>query len=315
MTRPAYGVIETARVRHRVLAAGSGPPVILLHGFPEGAYSWRHQVSALAAAGFRAIAPDQRGYAGAEPIVRVEGHDHVELALDVIALLDAIGAERAALVAHDWGASLAWNAALLHPARISSVVALSVPYGGRSKDPPIATFKELFGDVFFYMLHFQTPGVAEAELEANVRESLRSFYRSSSGDGPERRFFPRTARLLETLDAPPGLPGWLSEEDLQHFTASFEASGFAGPLGWYRSMDRTWERTERLAGAKVVQPALFLAGARDPVIAFGARALERMPRLVPNLAGVRLLDGVGHWTQQERPAEVSREIVDFLRNH
>jgi pimeloyl-ACP methyl ester carboxylesterase len=304
-------------MRHRVLDEGSGSPVILLHGFPEGAYSWRHQVSALADAGFRAIAPEQRGYAGAEVKVPVDGYDHVELALDVVALLDAIGVERAALVSHDWGAALAWNAALLHPERVSSVVALSVPFGGRSPNPPIAALKKMAGDAFFYMLYFQTPGVAEAELEADARESLRRFYYSASGDAPEGSLgpYPKTARLLETLRAPSkGLPKWLGEEDLQEFTRSFEASGFAGPIGWYRSMDRTWERMERFAGAKVEQPALFMAGSRDPVIMFSQRVLERMPSVVPNLARLELMDGVGHWIQQERPEDVSREIIAFLKS-
>ena len=302
-------------MRHRVLDEGSGPAVVLLHGFPEGAYSWRKQVPALAGAGFRAIAPDQRGYAGATVVTPVDGYDHVELALDVIALLDSQGIERASLVAHDWGAALAWNVALLHPDRISSLVALSVPYGGRSKAAPIATLQRRVGDAFFYMLYFQKPGVAEAELEADVRESLRRFYYSASGEAREGAFmglFPNTAKLLETLRAPAGLPSWLSAEDLDHYTEAFEASGFAGPIGWYRSMDRTWERTARLAGASVQHPALFIAGDRDPVVAFSQHAIERMPSVVPKLVGTRLLEGAGHWVQQERPDEVNAEVLAFL---
>jgi pimeloyl-ACP methyl ester carboxylesterase len=312
---PTYRTIETSRMRHRVLEQGEGPPVILLHGFPEGAYSWRLQVPELARAGFHAIAPDQRGYAGAEVITPVDGFDHVELALDVMALLDARGIERAALVAHDWGAALAWNTALLHPDRITSVVALSVPYGGRSNAAPIPTLKRRMGDVFFYMLYFQKPGVAEAELEADVGESLRRFFYSASGEARDGFLVPhpKTAKLLETLKAPEGLPKWLSAEDLEHYTESFRASGFAGSLGWYRSMDRTWERTAPLAGVKVSQPALFIAGDRDPVVMFSGPAMERMATMVPRLAGTKMLEGVGHWTQQERPEEVSAEIIRFLK--
>jgi pimeloyl-ACP methyl ester carboxylesterase len=305
-------------MRHRVLDEGTGPAVVLLHGFPEGAYSWRKQVPALARAGFRAIAPDQRGYAGAEVVVPVDGYDHVELALDVIALLDSQGIERAALVSHDWGAALAWNVALLHPERISSVAALSVAYGGRPKGPPIGMLQRMVGDAFFYMLYFQKPGVAEAELEVDVRESLRRLFYSSSGDAREnglRAVYPNTAKLLETLHPPAGLPGWLSAEDLEHYTESFAASGFAGPIGWYRSMDRTWERTAHLAGASVQQPALFIAGDRDPVVGFNQRAIERMPSVVPNLVSNRLLSGVGHWTQQERPEEVNAELLTFLNRY
>jgi pimeloyl-ACP methyl ester carboxylesterase len=316
MTDLSSGFVQTARLRHRVLQQGTGDPVVLLHGFPEGAYSWRHQLPALAQAGFRAIAPDQRGYAGTEAPAAVEAYDHVELAADVIALLDALGLERAALVAHDWGAALAWNVALLHPARVSSVVALSVPYGGRGPSPPLGTLKRRMGEMFFYMLYFQKPGVAEAELEADVRESLRVFFYSSSGDVPEGSFFvpqPRTAKLFESLKAPPGLPGWLTEADLDVYTAAFRESGFRGPLNWYRNMDRTWERTAHLADAKVQQPALFIAGDRDPVVLFSQGAMARMPALVPHLAGVRLLPGVGHWTQQERPDTVNAEIIAFLQ--
>jgi pimeloyl-ACP methyl ester carboxylesterase len=313
--KPDYRTIETARVRHRVLDVGSGPPVVLLHGFPEGAFSWRHQLRALADAGFRAIAPDQRGYAGTEPIVKIDGYDQVELALDVVALLDALGLERATLIGHDWGASLTWHTALLHPDRIASVVAMSVPYGGRSRTPPIALIEKSVGDAFFYMLYFQEPGVAEAELEVDVRESLRRFYYSASGGIRAASFmgpYPKNSKLLDTLKAPAGLPPWLDEEELQHFTDSFTASGFAGPIGWYRSMDRSWERTPELADAKVTQPTLFIAGTHDPVILFGARQLERMPKVVTNLSRVHLIEGAGHWIQQERPAEVNSEIIRFL---
>ncbi len=311
-----YRTVRTARLRQRLAEEGTGAPVLLLHGFPEGAYSWRHQLPALAREGFRAIAPDQRGYAGTEAPESIDTYDHVELAADVIALLDALGIERAPLVAHDWGAALAWNIALLHPDRVSAVVALSVAYGGRSLAPPLRTLTERAGDGFFYMLYFQTPGVAEQELEADVRESLRVFYYSSSGDVPPGSFFvpqPNTAKLFDTLKAPAGLPSWLTERDLDVYEAAFRASGFRGPLNWYRTLDRTWERTLHLAGAKVTQPALFIAGDRDPVVMFTGPAIARMPSLVPRLAGVRMLPGVGHWTQQERPDEVTTQIVQFLR--
>jgi pimeloyl-ACP methyl ester carboxylesterase len=311
-----YSTVRTARLSHRVGIEGTGAPVILLHGFPEGAYSWRKQLPALAAAGFRAIAPDQRGYAGTDAPGEVEAYDHIELAADVVALMDALGVERAPLVAHDWGAALAWNAALLHPDRISAVVALSVPHGGRSPAPPVETLKRRFGDTFFYMLYFQTPGVAEAELEADVRESLRLFYYAISGDAPPNSSVmkPRTAKLFDTLQPPPGLPAWLTEADLDAYAEAFRASGFRGPLNWYRNLDRTWERMAHLAGAKVEQPALFIGGDRDPVVMFSQGALARMPSLVPRLEKLTILPGVGHWTQQERPDEVNAELIRFLRS-
>jgi pimeloyl-ACP methyl ester carboxylesterase len=312
----SYRTVQTARLRHRVAEEGEGAPVVLLHGFPEGAYSWRKQLPALAQAGFRAIAPDQRGYAGTDAPEPIEAYDHIELGADIIALMDILGIDRAPLVAHDWGAALAWNMALLHPDRVSAVVALSVPYGGRSPAPPVETLKRRLGDTFFYMLYFQKPGVAEAELEANVRESLRVFYYSSSGDAPPGGFFvpqPKTAKLFDTMKAPPGLPAWLTEADLDVYEESFQASGFRGPLNWYRNLDRTWERTAHLAGAKVLQPALFIAGDRDPVAMFSQGAMARMPSLVPRLEKAHILPDVGHWTQQERPGEVNAEIIRFLR--
>ena len=315
-SNPSYRTIQTARLKQRIAEAGSGSPVLLLHGFPEGAYSWRKQLPALAQAGFRAIAPDQRGYAGTDAPLEIEAYDHVELAADVVALMDTLGIERAPVVAHDWGAALAWNLALLHPTRVSAVVALSVPFGGRSPAPPVETLKRRLGDTFFYMLYFQKPGVAEAELEADVRESLRVFYYSSSGDAPPGSFFvpqKKTAKLFETMKAPPGLPAWLTEADLDVYADAFRTSGFRGPLNWYRTLDRTWERTAHLADAKVEQPALFIAGDRDPVVMFSQGALARMPSLVPRLEKTSFLPGVGHWTQQERPDEVSAEIVRFLR--
>jgi pimeloyl-ACP methyl ester carboxylesterase len=313
----SYRTVQTARQRQRFAEEGAGSPVLLLHGFPEGAYSWRQQLPALARAGFRAIAPDQRGYAGAEAPAAVEMYDHVELALDVIALMDTLGIHRAPLVAHDWGAALAWNVALLHPDRVSAVVALSVPYGGRSKAPPLATLKRRLGDMFFYMLYFQEPGVAEAELEADIRESLRVFYYCWSGDAPLGTFYvpqPNTAKLADTMKTPPGLPTWLTEADLDAYEASFRASGFRGPLNWYRTLDRTWERTAHLADAKVEQPALFITGDRDPVATFTEGALARMPNLVPRLQKSIILPGVGHWTQQERPDTVNAEIIRFLQS-
>jgi pimeloyl-ACP methyl ester carboxylesterase len=247
----------------------------------------------------------------------VEDYDHVELAADVVALLDALGLERAVIVGHDWGAPVAWHTALLHPERVSAVVAMSVPYGGRAPARPLDIMRRRAGDSFFYMLHFQEPGVAEAELEADVPESLRRFYYSCSGDAPPGSFLtpkPRTASLFEAVTAPPGLPRWLSEEDLAHYTASFRESGFFGPLNWYRNIDRTWERTAFLEGKKVAQKALFIAGDRDPVLLFNQRATERMATVVPGLVGTRILPGVGHWTQQEDPSTVNAELITFLRS-
>lgn len=311
-----YRYVDTPRLRFRVAELGNGPPVILLHGFPESAYSWRHQLVALADAGFRAIAPDQRGYGGTDAPPEIDSYDQVELAADIVALCDALGVERAPFVGHDWGAPVAWHSALLHPERVSAVVALSVAHGGRPPAPPTSIFKRRMGDTFFYMLYFQKPGVAEAELEADVRESLRILYYASSGDvAPGSAFVPRpkTAKLFDTMVAPPGLPPWLTPDDLDAYVEAFEKSGFRGPLNWYRNLDRTWERTAALADKRVRQPALFIAGDRDPVVVFSQPAIQRMPEAVPGLVGTLLVEGAGHWIQQERPALVNEQIISFLR--
>ena len=196
------------------------------------------------------------------------------------------------------------------------MVGLSVPFGGRSPVAPLPILKERVGDGFFYMLYFQTPGVAEAELEADVRESLRVFYYAASGDVPPGTFLvpqKSTAKLFDSMKAPPGLPGWLESEDLDAYAAAFRKSGFRGPLNWYRTLDRTWERTAHLAGAKIQQPALYLAGDRDPVVMFTQPAIQRMPSLVPNLKKVQFFPEAGHWIQQERPEEINLEIIGFLK--
>lgn len=310
-----YRFVDTPRLRFRVAERGEGPPVVLLHGFPETAYSWRHQLDALADAGYRAIAPDQRGYGGTGAPAEIDAYDQVELAADVIALFDALGVERAPVVGHDWGSPVAWHTALLHPERVSAVVALSVPYGGRAPAPPISILEKRMGDTFFYMLYFQEPDVAERELEADVRESLRVFYFACSGDAPPGSFFvprPKTAKLFESMTAPPGLPPWLTEDDLSVYVSAFERSGFRGPLNWYRNIDRSWQRTAALAGKRVEQPALFIAGDRDPVVLFSQSSIRRMPEVVPGLAGIRVIEGAGHWIQQERPDVVNAAIVSFL---
>lgn len=308
--------ILTNGVRLNVADAGEGLLVVLLHGFPESSYSWRHQVKALARAGYRAVAPDQRGYAASDAPAAIEAYDQVELAADVAGLIDALGEKQAVVVGHDWGAPVAYHTALLHPDKVRAVVGMSVPWGGRPSSAPLARMKETFKDVFFYILYFQEPGVAEAELELDVRRSLRTFYHSASGDAALGGGFtphPPSARLLETMTDPGDrLPDWLRSDALEVYTAQFEQSGFRGPLNWYRNFDRTWERTAELADRKIEQPTLFLCGDRDPVIGFQSKQLERMKSAVPGLAPIVMYEGCGHWTQQERATEVNKALVDFL---
>jgi pimeloyl-ACP methyl ester carboxylesterase len=198
---------------------------------------------------------------------------------------------------------------------VRAVVGMSVPHSRRSQSPPLARLQEIFKDRFFYVLYFQQPGVAEAELEADVRRSLRIFYYSGSGEAPAGAAFaphPGSARLLDTMLEPDALPPWLTEADLDYYTERFERGGFRGPINWYRNFDRTWQRTAAFADRKIEQPALFIAGERDPVLAWSQRPLERLPETVPGLTRSLLLPGCGHWVQQERPAEVNAALLQFL---
>jgi pimeloyl-ACP methyl ester carboxylesterase len=315
MTEISHRFLETNGIRTFIGEAGSGPLVLLLHGFPESWYSYRHQLLALAAAGYHAVAPDQRGYGETDAPDAIEAYDAVELAADAAGLIAALGEKSAIVVGHDWGAPVAWHTALLHPDKVRAVVGLSIPWGGRPTSSHLQTMKKLFTERFFYMLYFQKPGVAEAELEADVRKSLRIMFYSWSGDAPLGAAAPnkpRTAKLLDLMPDPAELPAWFSQADLDYYTSRFELSGFRGPLNWYRNFDRTWERTASLAEARIEQPALFVAGDRDPAVIMSSRALERMAKHVPGLRGDLRIEGVGHWTQQERPEALSRILLDFV---
>ncbi len=307
--------ITVRGVRLHVAEAGTGPLVVLLHGFPESWWSWRHQLVALSNAGYRVVAPDQRGYGDSDAPDIIDAYDQVELSADVAALIEALGESRAVVVGHDWGAPVAWHTALLHPDRVRAVVGLSIPYGGRPKVSPLQRMRETFTDAFFYMLYFQTPGVAEAEMEADVRRSLRHMLYTWSGDAPAGLAFapkPASARLLDGMQEFDAFPAWLEPSDLDVYVAQFERSGFRGPLNWYRNFDRSHARTTQLDGAKVTQPALFVAGASDPALLMSAKGVARMSEYVPRLAKSAVLQGAGHWIQQERPGEVNTLLIEFL---
>ncbi|OGO50337.1 MAG: epoxide hydrolase [Chloroflexi bacterium RBG_16_68_14] len=306
--------IEANGIAMHIAEQGEGPLVVLLHGFPESWYSWRHQLPALAAAGYHAVAPDLRGYGHTDAPEAIESYSMRNMTADVVGLLDALGESSAVVVGHDWGAPIAWNCAILYPQRVRAVVGMSVPFFQRGPMPPTQLFKQVFADSFFYILYFQEPGVAEAELEADVRRTMRMFLYAVSGDAPPGAALsqkPKEAKFLDGMPEPEQLPSWLTEEDLDYFVSELERTGFRGGLDRYRNMDRDWEELPQLAGAKVSQPALFIAGDRDPVLSF--TSIDAMKEHVPDLRDVVLLPGCGHWTQQERPAEVNAALIEFLR--
>ena len=318
MSELTHRFVETNGIRMHIAEQGEGPLVVLCHGFPESWYSWRHQLRALADAGYHAVAPDQRGYGQTNRPEAIEQYTMLHLVGDIVGLLDALGAETAVIAGHDWGAPVAWNAAMMRPDRFRGVISLSVPYMPRGPISLTQALKQLVGDSF-YILYFQQPGVAEAELERDVRATLRRVLYSASGDVPPGEggigLVPHSGGFLSNSVDPKTLPAWLTEEDIDFYAGEFERSGFRGGLNWYRNIDRNWELTAAYTGAPVTPPALFIAGERDGVLAFrGMRALlERLTDFVPNLRRTILLPGCGHWTQQERPAEVNAAMIEFLR--
>jgi pimeloyl-ACP methyl ester carboxylesterase len=295
---------------------GTGPLVLLCHGFPEGWYSWRDQLVALAAAGYHAVAPDMRGYGHTEAPAEISAYTIMDIVGDMIGLVGALGAQQAIIVGHDWGASIAWHAALFRPDMFPAVAALSVPFRLRGPAAPLSMLRKA-GLFTHYWFHFQEPGVAEAEFERDPRATLRRLLYSISGDAPpETRGLtlqPGKGWLANTLD-PEHLPAWITDADLDHMAAEFARTGFRGGLNWYRNIDRNWELTAPWAGALIRQPALFIAGSVDPIIApgSGAAAVQALPITVPGLTRTLLIDGAGHFIQQERPQLVTEAIVGFL---
>ena len=315
MKQRNFEMIKTNGITLRTLVEGRGPLVVLLHGFPQCWYLWRHQIDPLVAAGFQVAVPDQRGYGGSDKPALIEAYNIVELSNDVAGLSTALGHERFIVVGHDWGAPVAWHTALLHPKRIRAVVGMSVPY--TRLQAGTFTRQENFGDNFWYMVYFQKPGVAEAELKTDIRKTLRMGYFAVSGDAPEGLWFvpkPSTAKFLDGLIDPPSLPSWLTEEDLDYYVAQYEQSGFRGPLNWYRNIDRNIELTPQLETAKIEQPSFFIAGKKDLVLSFGGGGvLAEMDKWVTDMRGKVIVEGAGHWVQLERPADVNEALLGFLK--
>jgi pimeloyl-ACP methyl ester carboxylesterase len=309
--------IQTNGIRMHVAEAGSGFPVLLCHGFPELWYSWRHQMKALAEAGFHAIVPDQRGYGDTDAPQAIDAYTIHHLVGDLSGLLDALNIEKAVIVGHDWGGVVVWQMAMLAPHRVAGVVGVNTPFFPRFPMRPLEMMRATAQDNFHYILYFQEPGVAESELERDVPRSLRGFYQPPNRelmellrDVPMGVFGPAGGGLLDRLpDAPHG--EFLSAEDFAVFVAGFQKSGFRGGLNWYRNFDRNWELTAYLHNAKVLQPALMVTAELDivlrPEMAVGMEAW------VPNLRRTVLIEGSGHWTQQEKPAAVNAALLEFLR--
>jgi pimeloyl-ACP methyl ester carboxylesterase len=295
---------------------GDGPLVLLVHGFPEGRWSWRHQLPALARAGFHAVAIDVRGYGGSSRPAGVEAYRIVAHVADAVAVVHALGADTAVVIGHDWGSPIASACALMRPDIFTGVGLLGVPYTPRGETRPTEAFALAGGEEEFYVSYFQRPGRAEAEIEADIRGWLRGFYVALDGQSPAAPpwfTIPSGGTLRDRLPVNAPLPHWLSEAELDARAAEFERNGVAGPLNRYRNVDRDWEDLAAFDGATIRQPAIFIAGARDASTAWLSDAIDDQADWLLALAGAHLLDG-GHWVQQELPDQVNSLILDWLQH-
>ena len=310
--------IDCNGIRMHLAEQGAGPLVVLCHGWPEAWYSWRHQMAALADSGYLAVAPDQRGYGQTDAPEAIEAYHILHLTADIVGLVHALGAEQVVIVGHDWGSVVAWYCALLRPELFRRLVLLSVPYLQRNWNDPRPTeamrrFED--ADHEFYQSYFQKPGRAEAELEADVRSSIVAIF---SGSFASSRSGPPVVRkdggLLASVGGRQAPADWLSQVDIDFYVQEYSRTGFRGGLNWYRNIDRLWELNAFLSGVRIRQPSLFIAGEHDTVVRDMYRAaFDALQETMPGLTKKVLLPGAGHWVQQERPAEVDRLMLEFLR--
>jgi pimeloyl-ACP methyl ester carboxylesterase len=312
--------IEANGITLHIASAGpaAGPPVVLCHGFPELWYSWHHQLVALGDAGYRALAPDLRGYGrSSHPKGDVSAYGSDKLTADMCGLLDHYGYEQAAFCGHDWGSMVVWEMGKLHPDRMSSIYNMSVPFS-EAPAPPVEIFEAIFAGKFFYILYFQPVGPAETELEADPHRFLRNIYYSAGAEGmkvgPALVDAPREGTgFLDTLTpAPEQLPAWLTEDDVNLYAEAFAEGGFFGPLSFYRNMDANWERGKGIPASTLAMPVGFLTGSLDPVNAMMPDAAAAMESALPDFRGMTTVDGAGHWVQRERPHETNAALLQFL---
>ncbi|MEO0600347.1 MAG: alpha/beta hydrolase [Myxococcota bacterium] len=279
----------------------AGNPMVVCHGWPDHAFTWRHQVPALVDAGYHVIAPNQRGYGNSSRPADVAAYGIDELTGDLVGLLDHFGYEQATYMGHDWGAMVVWGLALLHPQRVSQLVALSVPYQVRTEQPWIAFLEGLLGSDYYFVHFNRHPGVADAVLDANTARFLRNLYRKNE---PILEPPPGNAMIeLALAETALGDP-ILSERELAVLVEAFERSGFGPSIHWYRNLDRNWHRLADVDPV-VQHPALMIYGARDAV-----QQADQLAQFVPNVEVVEL--DCGHWIHQEMPEATNRAVVDWL---
>ncbi|GKU27412.1 alpha/beta fold hydrolase [Clostridium folliculivorans] len=319
-----HRIIETNGIKMHIAEQGEGPLVVLLHGFPETWYSWRYQIPVLAEQGFHVVAPDLRGFGDTEQPKDIDQYTILHLVGDIVGLLDALNEETAVIVGNDWGATVAWNAALLRPDRFRGIVALTVPMMPQPPIPPTTVFPQSDKELF-YTLYFQTPGVAEKEFEKDIYSTVHNLFYSASGDAGPRKgndgtpnpfsMVSREKGLLSALPMPK-ITSWLKEEDLKVYEKAFKKTGFSGGLNYYRNLDRNRELLSCFNGMKVTIPAQFIVGSRDVGLSMPGmdQIILDMHKLVPNLRKNIFIEDCGHWAQQEKPKEISAAIISFMKS-
>ena len=319
MTESTHRFVETNGMRMHYVDEGQGPLVVMCHGWPESWYSWRHQISALSSAGFRVVAPDQRGYGETDAPDSIESYNILNLAGDIVGLVNSLGVTETVIVGHDWGAPVAWHCALLRPDLFRACALLSVPYVPRAQMRPSGMlWNALEGNnQWFYQHYFQEPGRAEGHFQADVRKTVKKILYGASGDAPPgdrfEHLFPRDKGPLDMIGEPEKLPTWLTKADVNFFVGEFSRTGFRGGLNWYRNIERNWELTPFLDGAKLRQPSMFAVGEHDVVLRMLPNAFELADSTMPACRGKTMIPGAGHWIQQERAAEINRLLLEFLR--
>ncbi len=319
MAELEHRVVTANGIRIHLVEAGKGPLVLMVHGFPESWYSWRHQLHALADAGFRAAAIDVRGYGRSSAPAAIDEYRMMKHVGDNLGVVEALGEKSAIIIGHDWGAPIAANSALLRPDVFRAVALLSVPYSPRGTRHPTEAMRALGGKEEFYIEYFQQPGRAEAEIEPDVRGWLLGFYYSASGDAPPMSgsgtmaTIPPGGRMRDRLTIPEKPPAWMTPEDLDFYVGEFERTGLTGGLNRYRNVNRDWEDLAAFSGRPITVPSLFVGGEKDGPTRWGGNAIANFARTLPALRGSHILSGCGHWVQQERPREVNQLLVAFVQ--
>ena len=316
--RHGYASSDGVRIHYVEQGPNNGPVVLMVHGFPEVSYSWRHQLPVLAAAGYRAGAIDVRGYGRSGKPGAIEDYRMLRHVADNVAVAGHLGTGKAIIVGHDWGAPISWTSALLRPDLFDAVALLSVPYRPPSARRPTQAFAELVGpDNEFYMNYFQEPGRVEGEAEADVRRWLEGFYYGASADAPSGSdagmwIIPKGDRMVDRLPRLDTPLAWLPKETLDVYAGEFERTGLRGGLNRYRNLDRDSDDLAALRGQPLRVPTLFIGGDKDGPTVWGASAIARFPEMLPLLKGSHILENCGHWIQQEKSDEVNRLLMDFL---